>query len=87
MTPGVLNVLREWRLACPKGELGLVFPNGNGRVESHANIAGRGFAPLQRALGLVDEQNRPRYGLHSLRHFFASWAIERASRPSGYRRS
>ena len=81
MTPGVLNVLREWRLACPKGELGLVFPNGNGRIESHANIASRGFAPLQRALGLVDAQGRPRYGLHSLRHFFASWAIEQGFTP------
>ena len=27
------------------------------------------------ALGLVDERNRPRYRLHSLRHFFASWGI------------
>jgi len=81
MTPGVFNVLREWRLACPKGPLGLVFPNGNGRVESHANIADRGFAPLQRALGLVDEQGRPRYGLPSLRHFFASWAIEQGFTP------
>ena len=81
MTPGVFNVLREWRHACPKGPFGLVFPNGNGRIESHANIASRGFAPLQRALGLVDEQNRPRYGLHSLRHFFASWAIEQGFTP------
>jgi len=81
MTPGVFNVLREWRLACPKGSLGLVFPNGNGNVESHANIAGRGFAPLQRALGLTDAQGRPRYGLHSLRHFFASWAIEQGFTP------
>ena len=29
------------------------------------------------ALGLVDAQGRPKYGLHSFRHFFASWAIER----------
>jgi integrase len=41
MAPLVVNVLKEWRLACPKGELGLVFPNGNGNVESHANITAR----------------------------------------------
>jgi integrase len=71
MAPTVVNALREWKLACPNGKLGLVFPNGNGNVESHANIAARGFAPLQRAcLGEV------KYWLHTLRHFFASWAIE-----------
>jgi integrase len=76
MSPTVVNTLREWKLACPRGKLGLVFPNGNGNVESHANIASRGFAPLQRrALGSV------KYGLHSLRHFFASWAIEQGFTP------
>ena len=29
----VVNALKEWRLACPKGDLGLVFPNGLGKVE------------------------------------------------------
>jgi integrase len=76
MAPPVVNTLREWRLACPKGKLRLVFPNGRGNVESHANIATRGFAPLQRAcFGEV------KYGLHSLRHFFASWAIEQGFTP------
>jgi integrase len=81
MAPMVVNALREWRLACPKGAAGLVFPNGKGKVESHANIANRGFYALQRAAGLVDEDGRPKYGLHALRHFFASWAIERGFSP------
>jgi integrase len=46
-------------------------------VENHANIANRGFYALQRSAELVDEDGKPRYGLHALRHFFASWAIER----------
>jgi integrase len=76
MSPMVVNALKVWRLACPKGARGLVFPNGNGNVESHANIVNRGFAPLQKAaLGEV------KYGLHSLRHFFASWAIEQGFSP------
>jgi integrase len=76
MAPMVVNALREWKLGCPKGKLGLVFPNGAGNVQTHANIADRGFAPLQRrCFGEV------KYGLHALRHFFASWAIERQFAP------
>jgi integrase len=91
MSPMVVNALREWRLACPKGELGLVFPNGAGNVESHANIANRGFYALQFKTGMVvrdfngDENGRPimkpKYGMHALRHFFASWVIERGFSP------
>ncbi len=32
--PLVLNALREWRLQCPKGQLGLCIPNGAGHVET-----------------------------------------------------
>ncbi|MGH7097896.1 MAG: tyrosine-type recombinase/integrase [Stellaceae bacterium] len=81
MAPMVVNMLREWRLACPKGALNLVFPNGNGRVESHANIANRGFYALQIKAGIVDAEGRPRYGLHALRHFCASWLIEQGFSP------
>ncbi len=77
MSPLVFNTLREWKLACPKGDLGLVFPNGSGNVENHANIANRGFYALQRTTGMVNAKGSPKYGLHALRHFFASWAIER----------
>jgi integrase len=81
MSPMVINALREWRLACPKGSLNLVFPNGNGRVENHANIANRGFYALQRASGIVDGEGGAKYGLHALRHFCASWLIEQGFSP------
>ena len=59
MSPAVVNTLREWKLACPKGPLGLVFPNSAGNVESHANITTRRFAPLQRAaLGAVKRSSK-----------------------------
>ena len=32
--PFVVNTLKEWKLACPKGELGLVFPNTLGNMGS-----------------------------------------------------
>jgi integrase len=66
----VVNALREWRLVCPKGELGLVLPSGAGRVESHSNISQRGLAPILRKAGVE------KYGLHSLRHACASLWIE-----------
>ncbi|MDR6659789.1 integrase [Tardiphaga robiniae] len=49
----VINSLREWKLVCPKGDLGLVFPTGNGKVESHSNIAQRGFDPIQVSAGIT----------------------------------
>jgi integrase len=49
----VLNALREWKLACPKGDLDLIFPNGLGKVESYANLIDRGFGPIQIAVGVT----------------------------------
>jgi integrase len=66
----VANTLKEWKLVCPKGDLDLVFPNGLGKVESLAHIVNRGLIPAQ--------GDTPRYkGLHCLRHFYASWCINR----------
>jgi integrase len=80
--PLVINALREWRLVCPKGELELVFPNGAGKVEALGNIINRGLIPAQLAAGVVtvgpDGILRAKYtGMHSLRHFYASWCINR----------
>jgi integrase len=80
MSPMVFNTLREWKLACPRGSLGIVFPNKSGNVESHANIVSRGFQPLQAALGMVAD-GKPKYGLHALRHFFASWMFAQGHQP------
>src|SRR6185437_2100473 len=45
LTPIVVNTLREWKLACPKSDKGLVFPTGAGNVEAHSNIVHRGLGP------------------------------------------
>jgi len=81
MSPLVANTLREWQLACPPGPLNLVFPNTRGNVDMHANIVDRAWGPLQRASGLVDVGGKTKYGLHALRHFFASWAIDQGFSP------
>jgi integrase len=76
--PELLKVLREWKLACPKGPLDLVFPNGVGRIENHGNIINRALIPVQIAAGVTDGSGSAKYtGLHALRHFYASWCINR----------
>jgi integrase len=76
--PLVLNALKEWRLACPKGRHDLVFPNGAGNTESHANIVGRIWKPVQIKAGVVDDKGKAKYTrLHATRHFYASWCINR----------
>jgi integrase len=86
LTPIVVNTLREWKLACPKSEAGLVFPSTGGLVEHHKNIVDRGLIPTLIAAGVsIAEEglggkrvNRAKYtGLHALRHFYASWCINR----------
>jgi integrase len=80
LSPMVTNALREWKLACPKGELDLVFPDGKGGVDTHGSILDRGFYALQRKVGIVDD-GKPKYGLHALRHFAASHWIEMGFSP------
>ena len=78
LPPMVVAVLREHRLACPKGELGLAFPNSKGGIDHRSIIVERGFHPAQVAAGVVSGSGEAKYpGLHSLRHFYASWCINR----------
>jgi len=78
--PIVVNRLKAWKLECPKGDHGLVFPTGKGGVQSHSNIRRRALIPLMEKAGLVhkkgEKKGKAKYtGLHSLRHFYASWLI------------
>jgi integrase len=78
LPPTLVSVLREWKLACPKGSLDLVFPNGNGNPERASNIVRRGLHPMMIAAGLTTREGEAKYtGMHALRHFFASWCINR----------
>ncbi len=102
--PIVINALKEWKLGYSRPTIGkdgegksiyedarpehLIFANGAGKVESHANIINRGLVPAMIAAGVTidagdrDEEGNPilkaKYtGLHALRHFYASWLINR----------
>jgi integrase len=78
LPPLLVNTLREWKLACPKGEHDLAFPNVHGGFEHHSAIVHRSYRPAQVAAGIVNGKGRAKYGgLHALRHFYASWCINR----------
>jgi integrase len=79
--PELVSMLREWKLANlanpNKGELGLAFPSPKGEIDQHTNIV-RKFELVVRDAGLLDRLGNAKYtGLHSLRHFYASWCINR----------
>lgn len=74
--PQVVNTLKRWRLKCPPGEMGLVFPTRTGKVQSLSNIIRRGLIPLMQKAGVVDKHGNAKYsGMHSFRHFYASLLI------------
>ncbi len=86
LTPLVVSVLREWKLQCPKGELGIVFPTTTGGIAGLQSLVRSGLVPAQIAAGVTIDVpgahgavvKRAKYpGLHALRHFYASWCINR----------
>lgn len=66
----LVAALEAWKRHCPMSKLDLVFPNGHGGVETHANIINRCWWPLQEEAGI-----RSRLKFHALRHFFVSAQI------------
>jgi integrase len=81
LPPVVVMALKEWKLACPKTEHDLAFPTSTGRIEHHKNAVRVGLVPTQLRAGVTRKgQDGPaaKYtGLHALRHFYASWCINR----------
>jgi integrase len=76
--PNVVNTLREWKLVCPKGESDLVFPNGKGKLWDHVHIVENFLQPTLIKAGVADAGGKAKYpGLHALRHFYASYCINR----------
>lgn len=85
--PPVINALKQHRLKQAPG-VELVFANPEGQPRSHTNIVNKGLIPAMIRAGVTiptgeaGEGGQPllkaKYtGLHALRHFFASWCINR----------
>jgi integrase len=94
LSPMVVNTLREWRLACPKGASNLVFPNTLGGLMHAPDILRRCWYPLMRKCGLLKAgeplpdsvygppaPGGPLYDFHHLRHAAASLLIEQGAQP------
>lgn len=91
--PSLATLLKVWKLRCPKGERGLVFPNLVGGVQDYGHLLKRLFFPLQIKAGVCDPKvvgrepvldakgraiMKPRYAMHALRHAAASaWIKQR----------
>ena len=78
----IVASLREHRLACRRKDGDLVFANRGGNIEHRTSIVERGLQPAQIAAGITkagkDGKPIAKYpGLYSLRHFYASWCINR----------
>lgn len=85
LPPTLLLTLKAWKLACPIGKLGLVFPTGAGGIETHGNILNRVFWPIQVAAGVTmpgaDGKPDAKFSLHALRHAAAALWIEQGLSP------
>jgi integrase len=78
LLPVVANALREHKFTCKHSAADLVFPSKTGHVIGHSNLVTFVWKPLQVTAGLVTAAGRAKYpGLHTLRHFYASWCINR----------
>ncbi|NNH45509.1 site-specific integrase [Rhizobium laguerreae] len=85
--PLVVNALKELKLK-QGNRPGLVFANPDGGFRSHSNVVRKGLQPAMVRAGVtvdtgeLDKKGNPiltaKYkGLHALRHFYASWLINR----------
>jgi len=74
LMPDLWAALREHQIASKPGAE-LVFATERGGVLAHSNMAERAFGNAQRLAGLVDQDGRPVYTVHALRHFAASMFI------------
>jgi integrase len=72
--PTVTTELKKWKLRCPRSELDLVFPTGNGTVQNLENMRKLRYRPLCDRIG-----TRARF--HDLRHFAVSLWIEQGFPP------
>jgi integrase len=69
--------LKKWRLQCPKGKRGLVFPTSTGQPQHRANTLTRVLRPTLERAGLPLH-----FHMHTLRHSFCSALIAQGTPPA-----
>jgi integrase len=70
VAPELVKELKEWRLACPRNELDLVFPSEVGTPEDASNFLKRRFFPA------LVKAKLPKIRFHDLRHTYAALVWE-----------
>ena len=74
----LLPALKEWKIACPKSDADLVFPDPEGGPVHH-EILTRLLEAVMKEAGVVDKTGDPKYHLHAFRHFSPAGASTRKS--------
>ena len=72
----LVAALKRWKLACPPSEFGLVFPKADGSPMHRKTFRDQGLRPAQQKAELRG------FGVHALRHFFASELIRQGYPPT-----
>ncbi|PQP35639.1 site-specific integrase [Desulfobacteraceae bacterium SEEP-SAG9] len=67
--PAMIKELKLWKVACPKSDLDLIFPNKAGQPINHNNMVNRHFNPA------VESAEIEKIRFHDLRHTYASLLI------------
>jgi len=75
LAPELIHELKKWKLACPKGDLNLLFASETGTPWDAANMVKRFFFPALRGARL------PQIRFHGLRHTYASLLIAQGEHP------
>ncbi len=76
MAAELAAALKRWKLACPPSRDELVFPKRDGMAMHRKVLHEQGLSPALARAGLR------RFGVHALRHFFASELIRRRYPPT-----
>lgn len=56
LSPTLLIELKKWKLACPKTELDLIFPNEAGEPVNYSNMVQRHFIPALEKAGIIETE-------------------------------
>ncbi len=81
MAKDAMLVLKKWKLKCPKGPLGLAFPNWKGKPECGQNVSRRALRTLQEKSGIIQKGDPLKYRFQDLRHIRASIEIANNANP------
>jgi len=92
LAPTMMIELKKWKLACPKTELDLMFPNEAGEPINYSNLVQRNFFPALEKAGIIEIEKikkksegktkvikkikGTRIRFHDLRHTYASLLLE-----------